>query len=128
MKTSKTLISFLLFACTLTVIADEGNAQNDSDKKLTGSYFIGGKSLADSPENEPQDTHYYIHLEGESAESLYKIMKAEPEFDFCTSSMEKRMGDISCIESNFDESGNKNYECWFGIEIESQKITQGVIC
>lgn len=124
MKTLR-ILSVLFFMYPLAALAEE---EDPAGKQLSGRYHIGGKTLAGGPDNEPQDTHYYINLEGESAKDLYKAMRVKPKFDFCTSAMQKRQGGISCIEMDLEENGDKDYECWFGIEINKQKITDGVIC
>jgi hypothetical protein len=94
--------------------------------QLTGSYRIGGKTLYDPPENEPQNTRLYVELTGDAAKDLYQIMKVKPKPDVCDEegTLTKVVGNIRCTHS----ADTKNYRCWFGIDVKNQKITNGVIC
>jgi hypothetical protein len=95
-------------------------------KPLKGDYSIAGKSFYDPPASEPQDTHIYFALEGKSAKDLYDSMKVKAVRDMCTDdgSMSKHVGEMQCTRSK----GGKEHQCWFGIDIKSQKVVGGVVC
>jgi hypothetical protein len=94
--------------------------------QLSGTYRIGGKTLYDPPENELQNTHLYIQLTGESAKDLYQTMQAKPKPDDCgdEGNLTKKIGNMQCTRS----ADNKTYQCWFGVDVKNQKITNGVVC
>src|SRR6478735_3662575 len=52
-------------------------------KPLQGTYMVGGATLIDPPESEPQDTHFYVDVEGNAARDLYKALKGKAESSVC---------------------------------------------
>jgi hypothetical protein len=94
--------------------------------QLTGTYRIGGKTFYDPPENEPQNTHLYIQLTGDSAKDLYQTMQVKSKSDVCgdEGTQTKVVGNMQCTRSG----GTKTYRCWFGLDVKNQKITSGVVC
>ncbi len=94
--------------------------------KLTGVYRIAGETFYDAPENEPKNTHFYIELSGVAAKDLYKTMTVKPSPDDCidNGALTKRVGNMQCTRS----ADKKTYQCNFGIDVDNQKITNGVIC
>jgi hypothetical protein len=95
-------------------------------KPLAGHYSIGGETPYDPPQNEPQNTHMYFELSGPAAKDLFIAMKAKARHDECTGdgSLTKRVKEIQCTRS----ANGKEHRCWFGIDIKSQRITNGVVC
>lgn len=95
-------------------------------KQLSGSYRIGGQTVYDPPENEPQNTHFYFELMGTAAKDLFEQMKAAPVSDVCadTGTKTKTIGEMRCTQS----ANGKQHRCWFGIDIKNQRITNGVVC
>ena len=95
-------------------------------KQLSGSYRISGQTFYDPPENEPQDTHFYVELTGSAAKDLFKKMKVTPVADVCadTGTLSKTIGEMRCTQS----ANGKQHRCWFGIDIKNQRITNGVVC
>jgi hypothetical protein len=93
---------------------------------LRGSYRVGGATLYDPPENEPQDTHLYLDLEGNAARELYRAMKAKAVDGACgePGDLTKRQGGVQCTML----AGAREYHCAFGIEIGTQKVVGGVVC
>lgn len=93
---------------------------------LTGNYTIAGKTLYDPPSHEAKDTHIYFSLEGKAARDLYVSMKVKAVRDQCEDdgSMSKRIGEMQCTRSE----GGKSYRCWFGIDIKTQRVVNGVVC
>jgi hypothetical protein len=93
---------------------------------LKGAYKIGGTTIYDPPVAEPQDTHLYLDLEGNSARDLYRAMKAKPEAGLCAErhDLTKRAGGIQCTMVK----GGKEYHCAFGVELRTQRIVPGVVC
>jgi hypothetical protein len=93
---------------------------------LQGEYKVGGKTLFDPPESEPQDTHFYLDLAGDTARDLYRAMRAKPETGVCgmAHDLTKRSGGIQCTMVH----GGKEYHCAFGVELHTQRIVPGVVC
>jgi hypothetical protein len=93
---------------------------------LQGTYKVGGKTLYDSPESEPQDTHFYVDLEGNAARDLYKAMKARAQDGVCgePGDLTKRSGGLQCTMVK----GGKEYHCAFGVELQTQHVVRGVVC
>jgi hypothetical protein len=95
-------------------------------KPLAGTYALGGKTVYDPPASEPKNTHIYFALEGKAARDLYESMKTQAVRDECANdgSMSKRVAETQCIRAD----GGKEYRCWFGIDIKTQKVVNGVVC
>lgn len=95
-------------------------------KPLVGSYSIAGKTLYDPPANEAHNTHIYFSLDGKAARDLYESMKTKAIPNACTDdgSLSKRAGEMQCTRSK----DGKEYQCWFGIDLRTQKIVNGAIC
>lgn len=93
---------------------------------LHGDYHLGGKTLTDPPQDEPQDTHFYLHLEGAAAKTLWEAMRTKPVYDECQDdgSTTKMIGNMQCTESK----DKTEYDCYFGIDVQNQKIVAGVTC
>jgi hypothetical protein len=114
----KALLLIIAFLTTGAFAADY--------KPLTGEYGLGGKTLFDPPANESRNSHMYFSLAGSAARDLYEAIKAKALRDECANdgSMSKRVGEMQCTLS----SDKKEYRCWFGIDVNRQKIVNGVIC
>jgi hypothetical protein len=95
-------------------------------KPLQGTYTIGGATLIDPAQSEPQDTHFYVDLEGDAARDLYKALKAKAEAGVCgeAGDLTKRSGGVQCTMVK----GGKEYHCAFGVELKTQRIVSGVVC
>jgi len=95
-------------------------------RPLKGSYKVGGQTLFDPPESEPQDTHFYLDLEGNAARDLYKAMKAKSQSGECgePGDLTKRQGGVQCTMVK----GGKEYHCAFGVELRTQHVVSGVVC
>ena len=93
---------------------------------LQGSYKTGGKTLIDAPASEPQDTHFYVDLEGNAARDLYNALKAQARDGACgdPGDMTKRSGSVQCTKVK----GGKEYHCAFGVELDTQRVVSGVVC
>jgi len=93
---------------------------------LQGSYKVGGATLIDPPGSEPQDTHFYVDLEGSAARDLYRAMKAKAKDGVCgePGDLTKRSGGVQCTMVK----GGKEYHCAFGVELGTQKVVAGVVC
>jgi len=93
---------------------------------LKGSYKVGGKTLYDPPGSEPQDTHFYLDLEGAAARDLYKAMKAKARDGVCgeRGDLTKRLNGVQCTMVK----GGKEYHCAFGVELGTQQVVSGVVC
>ena len=112
-----TALLFLVLGASALVFAA-------SHLPLSGTYRIGGATFYDPPADEPQDTHIYFQLTGAPARDLYNIMKVKPVSDPCTPQAQTKVIDgMRCERSNRDE-----YRCWFGVDVERQRIVNGVVC
>jgi hypothetical protein len=108
----------LMFAAAAASAADY--------QALKGSYKVGGSTLYDPPGSEPQDTHFYLDLEGVAARDLYKAMKAKAQDGVCgePGDLTKRSGGVQCTMVK----GGKEYHCAFGLELRTQQVVSGVVC
>ena len=97
-----------------------------SNNQLTGSFWIGGKTIIDPPNNEPIDTHLRVYLTGASAKRLFQAMKVKPVRDVCLDdgSLSKFIGGTQCTL----HQGGKQFSCSFAINIESQRIELSSVC
>ena len=95
-------------------------------QSMQGTYKVGGATLYDPPASEPQDTHFYLDLEGSAARDLYKAMKARAQDGVCGApgDLTKRSGGVQCTMVK----GGGEYHCAFGVELGTQKIVPGVVC
>ena len=110
--------TLLLFTASLPLAAWE-------DKLLTGSYSIAGQTIVDPPVTEAPNTHMYFALSGASAQDLYNAMKVRAEPDVCRGGgLTKSIGQMRCTRS----ATGRQFQCWFAIDIASQRITGGVVC
>ena|SRR5215831_7354208 len=111
--------ALLLFTAALPSAAWE-------EKLLTGFYNIAGQTIVDPPATEGQNTHIYFALSGASARDLYNSMKVQPKPDACRGggALTKSIGQMRCARS----ASGKEYQCWFAIDVASQRITAGVVC
>lgn len=114
-------IAFVLLLFALHVPASAADY-----RPLAGQYSIGGKTFYDPPEGEPKDTHIYFVLTGLAAKDLYGSMKVQAKRDECVGdgSLTKRVKEMQCTRS----ADGKEHRCWFGVDVKSQRITNGVVC
>ncbi|MBA4341625.1 MAG: hypothetical protein C0423_05660 [Methylibium sp.] len=114
-----TIFFLVLFALLAPAIAADY-------KPVAGEYSMGGKTFYDQPEGEPQDTHMYFVLTGAAAKDLFSSMKVPAKRDECVGdgSQTKRVKEMQCTRS----ANGKEHRCWFGIDVKSQRITNGVVC
>jgi len=103
-----------------------GSASASDYKPLQGTYAVGGATLIDPPESEPQDTHFYVDIEGSAARDLYKALKTKAEVGVCgePGDLTKRNGGVQCTMVR----GGKEYHCAFGVELRTQHVVSGVVC
>ena len=116
-------MKLILAVAALTVSA---SALCADYQPVKGSYKVGGSTLLDPPVSEPQDTHFYLDLEGGAARDLYKAMKAKAEDGVCgePGDLTKRQGGVQCTQVK----GGKEYHCAFGVELKTQHVVAGVVC
>jgi hypothetical protein len=94
-------------------------AASSSTMKLEGSFAIAAISADPLPQT-PRDSHFIVHLEGESAKSLYDAMKVTPRSIACgpRKLQHKIIGGMDCA---FD-ADKSTYNCGFALDIANQKI------
>ena len=116
------LLRIILFIL-MTLIYTHSLGEN---KLLSGSYYLGGDLNIDLQNNEPEFTHMFFYLKGDSAEDLYNLINSKPVYDFCLDdgSMTKFSGNIQCTVSKSQEK----YNCYFSINPNDQKIDLGINC
>ncbi len=114
-------ICVALFAASLL-----SNTHAQQPARLTGSYWIGGRTLVDAPPDEPKNTHLYLVLEGAAARDTYRAMGARARRDACLDdgSLTKTVGAMQCTEL----AKTKAYRCLFSVNIVDQKIDAGNTC
>ena len=71
-------------------------------------------------------SHFYLHLTGDSAESLFQSMDVKVIDDECAGkgTKIKSIGEMECTQS----ADKKKYECYFSINLKKQEIERGVSC
>ena len=114
-----------LIAAVITIVISM-SATAAGYQPLQGSYKVGGQTLYDPPESEPQDTHFYVDLEGNAARDLYNALKAKPLDRVCgePGDLTKRSGGVQCTKVK----GGEEYHCAFGVELKTQRVVAGVVC
>ena len=98
----------------------------ESTKRLTGTYAVGGRTLIDPPAGEAKNTHLYVVLDGSAARDVYRAMSARAVRDACLDdgSFTKTLGAMQCTEN----AKAKRYTCAFAINLTEQKIEAGAVC
>jgi hypothetical protein len=93
---------------------------------LNGSYELGGKTLIDPPDGEPQDTHLRLFLEGGAARDLYAALKVQEVEDECLAdgSMTKSQGGIACTR----HADGHTFECSFAVNLKSRAVEGASAC
>lgn len=93
---------------------------------LEGHFMIGGATLIDPPPEEPKNTHYYLHLTGQSAQALYQMLTSQAKYDECLDdgSLSKQQGAIQCTASQ----DMHTYACYLAIDVERQTLATGAGC
>jgi hypothetical protein len=114
----------LILAVAALVVAASASAADY--QPLKGSYKVGGPTLIDPPASEPQDTHFYLDLEGNAARDLYKALNAKAEPGVCgePGDLTKRSGGVQCTMVK----GGREYHCAFGVELRTPHVVSGVVC
>ena len=115
-----------LILAIVALVFTAASANAGDYQPLKGSFKVGGATLIDPPESEPQDTHFYLDLEGNAARELYKALKAKAEAGVCgePGDLTKRSGGVQCTMVK----GGKEYHCAFGVELRTQRMVPGVVC
>lgn len=117
-KESK-VINRILAGSSVLIVSALCIAASSGTRKLEGSFAISTTSNDPLPD-EPRDSHFIVHLEGESAKGLYEAMKVAPRSDACGPRrlQHKIIGGMDCA---FDP-GRSTYHCGFALDIAKQKI------
>jgi len=112
-------------ACLLAAFAIPASSQ-DTAKRLSGTYEIGGKEAIDPPPDQPKDSHLRLYLSGSAAKDLYNALKVKATVDECTgpNARSKFQGGIACTMLE----GGKEYECSLAIDIKNQKLDAIYAC
>lgn len=116
------LISPLLIIGLISLVY----AYRDFPIKLSGHFMISGENWVDPPPGHPLNTHFYVQLDGESAETLWKALDVEPKEDLCLGdgSKLKEVRNVKCSQSK----EGKDTTCYFGVDIEKQKLVNATAC
>jgi len=100
-------------------------ARAGEPKRLTGTYTLTPGSITDPNANEKPDTHIRFYITGKAAADLYRSLPGKPKRDECfdDGTQTKAQGDFLCAKSP-----KGTHECWFGVDIRSQKLSPGFVC
>ena len=111
----------LMAGLVSSMVADANEYQ-----PLEGNFMIGGATLIDPPPEEPKNTHYYLHLTGQSAQALYQMLAGPAKYDECLDdgSLSKQQGAIQCTVSQ----DKRTYACYFAIDVDQQTLATGAGC
>ena len=110
------------FGCLVAMYA---LAEYPGMKSLTGQFDVVGRHPIDPPPDEPPDTHFRVYLTGDAAKTLFEQMKVQAAPVLCgyyPDAREKRIGSMLC------STENREYECFFAINIQTQIIEGGWAC
>jgi hypothetical protein len=112
--------TLMVFACLSPALALAASGS------LNGSYELGGKTLIDPPDGEPQDTHLRLFLEGGAARDLFAALDVKAVEDECLAdgSMTKSLGGIACTM----HADGHTYECSFAVNIKSRTVEGASAC
>ena len=115
------LSTFLLFALLVSV----AYAQADGVKKLAGTLSVTTESPTDPKPNEAPKSHVRFYIAGPAAAELYRALPSKAHRDECFAdgTVTKTRGEIMC-----SRHPKATYECWFGIELSTQKVVAGFLC
>ena len=94
-------------------------------QKLTGTYTLSPDTVVDAKPNVKPGTDVRFYLTGKAAADMYGALASKPEKDECFAdgSLTKAQGNFRCTK------GPKGtFECWFGVDLRSQKLTPGFVC
>ena len=115
----------LIVVALIFLIASSAIAVEEKPRPLTGDfYFSLGEPMEES--DKPLNPNMRIHLTGVSAEDLYKKLQVKGVRDACLDdgTITKQAENIQCSVS----SNGKVYECWFAIDLKTQKVKNGITC
>ena len=109
--------------CLLLVVV--ASAQADGAKKLAGTLSVATESLTDPKPNETPRSHVRFYITGPAAAELYRALPSKAARDECFAdgTLTKSGGEIMC-----SRHPKATYECWFGIELRTQKVVAGFLC
>ena len=119
------ITTFLILVGLTSALLTFAQDQFPEMSPLTGQFDLTGRTAIDPPPSEPRDTHFRVHLTGESAKALFESMKVETKPQVCgdhPEREEKRLGATLC------STDYRVYECFFAINIEEQTIEGGWAC
>jgi hypothetical protein len=94
-------------------------------RRLSGTYQLSGESANRMSEAVERDTHVRFYLNGRSAADLYRVLAAKPKRDECFNdgSLTKAAGDFICTKHP-----KGAHECWFGLDLRTQRVVPGFVC
>jgi hypothetical protein len=71
-------------------------------------------------------THFYVWMEGESAEAMFRYLPGEEWEDLCAGAgtWAKSHAGIQCTES----ADRKEHRCYFAIDLPEGQLRRGVTC
>jgi len=94
-------------------------------QRLTGTYTLTPRSITDPKDDEKRDTHIRFYITGKAAADFYRSLPGKSKRDECfdDGTQTKAQGDFLCAKSP-----KGTHECWFGVDIRSQKLSPGFVC
>ena len=94
-------------------------------QSIEGEFMLYGP-----PGQEPvmagANSHYYMHLTGASAQTLYAAMHVESRHEDCLNdgTQARTIGHLTCLQ----HPDKHQHDCYFSLDIAAQKIDIGVQC
>lgn len=94
-------------------------------KPLEGAYALTPEAYLGPPTHDRKESHFNVHLTGDSARDLYHAINAEDMIDECSGAASKQLSNIQCLYFKKDDQ----YECRFSINLRDNSIAdQSVAC
>lgn len=95
-----------------------------ADGRLDGRFFVSGP--IGEGDLVPDSTHFYVWLEGASAEALYRRIPGEPVEHACEDghAWAKHGRSLVCT-ADADSTG---YRCYFALDVPEEELAIGVSC
>lgn len=95
-----------------------------AEGELEGRFFVSGPMGEGDLERD--STHFYVHMEGESARALYRYLPGEVTEWPCEDGHDwaKHLEAIICT-ANVDST---EHRCYFAIDMPKEELRRGVTC
>jgi hypothetical protein len=113
-------LALVVLAVALVVAAVTARAHPKHEGRLEGTWFIGSEIVEGGVG--PENTHFYLWIEGKAAEALYSELDVPVEHDACADAPVKWLGKIKCLDLP------EGFRCYFAVDLQAQRIAVGSSC